>query len=57
MKKYIIRIILKLTHRFWGPVIDRELGRFYERGIINSRQLHELAAKFDRTSKTHLLTK
>lgn len=50
-------LILKLTHRFWGPVIVREICRFYEKGLINSSQMHEMAAKFDRTSKTHLLTK
>jgi len=46
-------LILKLTHRFWGPVIVREIGRLYERGIINSQQLHVIAAKFDRSSKSH----
>lgn len=50
-------LILKLTHRFWGPIIVREICRFYEKGLINSRQMHEMAVKFDRTSKTHLLTK
>jgi hypothetical protein len=44
-------LILKLTHRLWGKVIGRIIDRAYEDGHINSRQLHILMSKFDRTQK------
>ena len=51
------KLILKLTFRLWGPVIVREICRFYEKGLINSSQMHEMAAKFDRSSSRNLLTR
>lgn len=44
-------IILKLTHRLWNRVISRNLCHAYEDGVINSSQLHTLAAMFDPTQK------
>ena len=43
------RIVLRLTHRLWNRQISRILCRAYEQGIINSKQLHLLAAAFDPT--------
>ena len=49
MRKYIRKLILRLTHRVWNREISRILGRMYHQGIINSSQFHELAARFDPT--------
>lgn len=38
-----------LTARKWNALISSELCRAYERGLINSRQMHALAAEFDPT--------
>ncbi len=45
------KLILKITHRLWNRQIARILGRAYSDGVINSRQLHELHAKFDPTQR------
>lgn len=45
----ITKWILKLTHRMWNRRIAAILCRAHGNGIINSRQLHELTAKFDPT--------
>ena len=45
------KLILKATHRIWNGRISALLCRAYSRGIINSHQLHELAAMFDPTQK------
>lgn len=45
------KMLLKWTHRLWNRQISRILCRAYEDRIINSHQLHELAAKFDPTQK------
>ncbi len=42
-------VILRLTHRVWNREISRLLCRAYERGVINSQQLHTLAGMFDPT--------
>ena len=41
------KLIRKLTHRIWNKEIGRLLGRAYEEGIIDSKQLHILASWFD----------
>lgn len=45
------RLILKLTHRIWNRRIFELLSRAYNDRVINSEQLHILAAKFDPTQK------
>lgn len=45
------KLILKLTHRLWNKQIARIIGRAYSEGVINSRQYHILASKFDPTQK------
>ena len=42
MKNYILRKL------FIWLGYDRQLSRMFEKGIINSKQLHELDAKFKR---------
>lgn len=44
-------MILKLTHRLWNRQISRILCRAYEERVINSEQLHVLAAAFDPTQQ------
>lgn len=52
MKFSIIdRVIFKLTARRWNRLISMILCRHYERGTINSAQLHTLTAEFDPTQK------
>jgi hypothetical protein len=41
------KLILKITHRLWNRRISAVLCRAYERGQIDSRQLHQLTAQFD----------
>ena len=45
----IRHVILRLTHRLWNREISRLLCYAYERRLINSTQLHELASWFDPT--------
>lgn len=45
------KLILRFTHRLWNGRISRLLCRAYERGHIDSKQLHILAAMFDPTQK------
>lgn len=45
------KLILHITHRLWNQRISVMLCRAYERGHINSEQLHKLAAMFDPTQK------
>lgn len=47
MKKFILRA----THRIWNQRISVLLCRACQRGHINSKQLHVLAAMFDPTQK------
>lgn len=42
-------LILRLTHRLWNREISRILCRAHECRLVNSSQLHELAAAFDPT--------
>lgn len=49
MKNAVLRVVLKFTHRMWNRRISAILCRAYSDGVINSYQLHELAAKFDPT--------
>lgn len=42
-------LILRLTHRLWNRQISRILCRAYGDGVINSEQLHIIAAAFDPT--------
>ena len=51
MNKAIQRLILRLTHRLWNRQISRILCRAYSDRVINSEQLHILAAKFDPAQK------
>lgn len=51
MRKRIERLVLRWTHRLWNRRISTILCRAYDKRIINSEQLHELAAKFDPTQK------
>jgi hypothetical protein len=44
-------LILKLTHKMWNRQISRILCRAKADGVINSKQLHEMAAAFDPTQK------
>lgn len=43
--------ILKTTHRLWNKRISSVLCDQYNRGVINSSQLHVLSSKFDPTQK------
>lgn len=42
-------IILRLTYDIWNPPISRIIRRMYEDGLINSRVLHEIHARIDKT--------
>jgi len=46
--RWYTRLVLRMTHRMWNRRIARILCNSYP-SIINSQQLHELAAKFDPT--------
>ncbi len=48
------KLILRLTHRLWNRQISRILCRAYGANIINSRQMHILAAAFDPTQAHHV---
>jgi len=41
-------ILLKITHRFWKQKIKHVLHVAFEKGIINSEQLHELDDGYNR---------
>lgn len=45
------RMILRLTHRLWNRRISALLCRAYERRVIDSKQMHILAAMFDPTQR------
>ncbi len=45
------KLILRVTHRLWNRQISRALCIAYENNVINSAQLHTLAAMFDPTQK------
>jgi hypothetical protein len=47
----IQKLVIRFTHRFWNRIISGVLCRAYSEGVINSKQLHILAAKFDPTQK------
>jgi hypothetical protein len=47
----LTNLILRLTHRLWNRQISRILSRAYEERIINSKQMHDLAAAFDPTQR------
>lgn len=49
--KWFNRLILRWTHRRWNRSISAILCQAYAVRLINSEQLHELAAKFDPTQK------
>lgn len=51
MKRAIETCILRWTHRLWNRQISRILCRAYGERLINSQQLHELAAAFDPTQR------
>lgn len=44
-------LVLRATHRLWNRRISALLCWAYEKGKINSHQLHELTALFDPTQK------
>jgi hypothetical protein len=52
MLTWIKAKIRKATHRIWNEEIARILGKAYREGKIDSRQMHDLAARFDPT-QTH----
>jgi hypothetical protein len=49
------KFILKLTHRIWNREISRLICYAYEKGEIDSRQLHILTSWFDPTQSHHCL--
>lgn len=49
MKKLLIR----LTYNIWHKPVFKIICGAYQSGIINSYQMHELLARFDRTQKKH----
>ncbi len=49
MRHRLTRAILRITHRLWNRQISRLLCRAYERRVIDSKQMHALAAMFDPT--------
>ena len=49
------KLILRLTHRIWSREISRLICYAYEKGQIDSRQLHVLMSWFDRTQPGHCL--
>jgi len=51
LEEIVKKLILKATHRIWNQRISALLCRAYERGVIDSYQLHVLAALFDPTQK------
>lgn len=51
MKNWLRRFVLRRTHRLWNRRISAILCRAYQKRVINSEQLHVLAAKFDPTQK------
>jgi len=51
MKKLFVR----WTYKIWHKPVDLIIGEAYNKGIINSYQMHELLACFDRTNKKHYL--
>lgn len=46
-----VAFVRRITHRVWNREISRLLCLAYDRGIINSEQLHDLTAMFDPTNK------
>jgi hypothetical protein len=42
------KLFVKFTRRFWNRQFKRHICRAYSNGVINSRQLHELAGAWDR---------
>lgn len=48
MKKFIA----KITYRFWHPLVMSAICQLCPL-TINSRQLHEILARLDRTQKKH----
>lgn len=46
---FLTELLLCLTHRTWNRRISAILCRAYSDGVINSEQLHRLAAAFDPT--------
>lgn len=47
-------LVLRLTHRLWNRRISAILCRAYQDRVIDSYQLHELAAMFDPTQDHHV---
>jgi len=45
------RLLLRLTHGMWNRRISAILCRAYSERVIDSRQLHLLASKFDPTQR------
>ena len=45
----VTRLVVRLFRRRFNAVANRILLRAYERGVINSKQMHFLAAQFDPT--------
>ena len=51
MREWLHRFVRKHTHNIWNREISRLIGLAYERRVINSEQMHVLAAMFDPTQK------
>jgi hypothetical protein len=49
IREMLKTLVLKWTHKIWNRRISAILCRAYNDRVINSRQLHELAAAFDHT--------
>jgi hypothetical protein len=49
------KLLVRWTYPIWKKPVGRILNHAYQKQIINSEQLHELAAMFDRTQPKHYL--
>lgn len=57
MKKWLDKQMRKYTHRIWNREIARLLCRAYSNRVIDSEQLHELAAMFDPTNPKNVVNR
>lgn len=55
LREKMRKILIRLTYKIWHSQLNKVLSVAYERGIIDSRQWHSLAAMFDRTQPKHYL--
>ena len=50
-RPWLTRLVVKLFARRFNRIASSVLCRAYERGVINSHQMHALAAQFDPTQR------